>query len=407
MKRVAVFLFLTTLWRVSFSQTISVSPYSVYGIGVITEKGSALNRSAGTGIAVRDVANLNMYNPASYTSITSATQIFEMGFYTERNFYRTSKESDNLTTGSLSGINSWYRFSKRWAGVVGIAPYSKVNYNISSTRSIGTDEDAGVVFSGSGGISQVYFGNAFQITRGLSIGVDGSYLFGSIDKNESIVSGYGSGTTLLKKVTANKLKADFGMQYSFRMKKDRSLTLGLVYNPQVKLNTKAERMLLRTNEGDTTARAKVDVDDYVLPQTFGAGLSFQTPRSTLAVDVRYQEWAKATLENNVDLRNTTKTSFSYTYEGNPKGEKFWDFVQVRTGLHFQNNYLKLDEGSFNDWGFSFGLGLPVRQNLGTINLSYHYNRSGTTTSGLIEQHSNSIVVDFTFRDLWGIRRKFD
>lgn len=392
----------------SYSQSATTSPYSVYGIGVLNDKSAAMNRAiGGVGIAIRDPNNLNNFNPAAYTSVQGATQIFELGLFTESNYYQTRNASDKFTTGNLSGINSWFRMSKKWASVVGLSSFSKVDYNIASSRTIGVEEGSSVTYSGTGGISQLYFGNAFQINRNLSIGVDGAYIFGSIQKDETITSGRGSGTVLKNKVSANRLKADFGAQYSFFMEKGRSLNVGLTYNPRLRLNTSGSRMLIRTNEGDTTSSENLNTDDYVLPRSVGAGVSYQTKRSILAVDFVFKEWSDAVLDNTVELKNTSRFALGYTYDGNPNGEKYWDFIQLKTGFHLQNSYLVLDNTSFNEWGVSAGIGLPVSGNRGSINLSYHYSQSGTLQHDLIRQQSSVIVLDFTFRDLWGIRRKFD
>ena len=49
-----------------YAQNIFSSPYSIYGIGMINNRTSSLNRSmGGVGIAVQDDYNLNPINPAS------------------------------------------------------------------------------------------------------------------------------------------------------------------------------------------------------------------------------------------------------------------------------------------------------------------------------------------------------
>ena len=68
-----------------YAQNIFSSPYSVYGVGMINNRTSSLNRSmGGVGIAVQDDYNLNPINPASYGAISSPiTHIYEIGLYVE------------------------------------------------------------------------------------------------------------------------------------------------------------------------------------------------------------------------------------------------------------------------------------------------------------------------------------
>jgi hypothetical protein len=392
----------------AYSQSGSSSPYSVYGIGMLNDKSAALNRSnGGLGIAIRDITNLNNYNPAAYTSIQGATQLFEIGLYTESNNYQTKDESGKFNSGNLSGINAWFRFSNKWAGVVGLSPFSKVDYSIASSRRIGLDDGSAVTYSGSGGITQFYIGNAFQISRNLSVGVDGSFIFGTIERSETITSGRGTGTVLKNSVYTNGFKADFGAQYSFFLANNRSINLGVTYAPELQLNTTGKRMLINTLEDDTTAFENSSMDDYILPYSAAAGVSYQTTTSTIAFDFVYKAWSDAFIGDNIELKNTSRFALGYSYQGNPNGEHYRDFIQYRLGVHMQSNYLILNSTSFNDWGLSAGIGLPVSGNRGTISLSYHYNQSGTLQNYLIKQHTNTIVLDFIFRDRWGIKKRYD
>ena len=139
----------------------------------------------------------------------------------------------------------------------------------------------------------------------------------------------------------------------------------------------------------------------------GGGISYQTRRSTISADVTFSEWSRAKLEEGIRLRNTLRYSIGYEYNGDDESDIYWKNIQLRSGVYLQDNYLILNKSTFVDWGFSLGLGLPFNGNRGLVNFSYNYNQSGTTSNGLIRQQANVFVLDFTFRDLWGIRRKFD
>lgn len=391
-----------------FAQSISASPYSVYGIGVIKGRTSALNRSlSGTGIGIKDAFNFNNLNPASYTSINTASHIFEMGFFFESDYYQTSQESAKSSTGNLTGLNYWFRFTKSWAGTVGLAPFSSVSYNVASSRRLGDQSGSTVHYTGSGGISQFYFGNGFQLTRNLSIGVNGSFIFGSLEKTETLSSGSASGTSLEEKTFVNKFNADFGALYTFYLNKGKSISYGLTYNPGIKLNTTTSNLIYNASTGDTLLTESQNIKDYTLPLQIGSGMSFQTKRSTIAADVSYQEWSKANLADNINLKNTLRYSIGYEYKGNPAANTYWDIIQWRTGLYMQENYLVLANTSPLDWGFTLGMGLPVTRNRSLLNISYQYNQSGTIRNNLIKQQAHVIVLDITFRDIWGIKKQYD
>ena len=173
---------------IALSQNIYNSPYSIYGLGIINYRMSTLNRGmSGTGIAVRDGFNLNYVNPASYGSIASpVSSVFEMGFYVEQNDYRTTDLSESRTNGSLSNINYWFKFLPQWSSTVGLTPFSSVSYNINTTRRLGGISEVDYRYEGDGTISRLYWGNGFSISKNLSLGLNISYMFGTISRRESV-----------------------------------------------------------------------------------------------------------------------------------------------------------------------------------------------------------------------------
>jgi len=362
-----------------------------------------MNRAmAGTGFAVRDPLNLNNLNPAAYTSIQQATHLTEFGFFVESDHYGNSKESTSSGTGNITNLNLWLRFNKRWAATVGVNPFSTVSYNISSSQTIG--DNSSLQYSGKGGVTQFYFGNGIQVTKNLSVGVTASFLHGSIDRVETITSGYALGTQLSNLVAVNKAKLDFGLQYVFPIGTDKSLTIGGVYENRLRLNTSSQMTILQ--QFDTVAADTPPVDDYILPQKSGGGIAFQTLQQLFTVDVSYQEWRRARLEDNLKLRNTRRASFGYQFRGDPRNS-FWAGFTFRAGVYVQENPLVLQKTTFTDWGATVGIGLPVSNGRNSLNLSYGYNQTGTLANNLISQQSHIFTLDITFRDLWGIKRKFD
>lgn len=391
-----------------YAQSISASPYSVYGVGLLKARNSAQNRAmAGTGIGARDPFNINTLNPASYSSIRTITQIFEIGMFMESDRYQTDQRSSSSTVGNLTTINYWFRFSKKWGGTFGLAPFSNVNYNIASTRKIGADGSSTVSYTGNGGLSEFYFGNGYQLTKNLSIGATLSYIFGSLEKTETIDTGIGAGTGVTNKIHGNKLTADVGAQYEFTLNKNRSISIGVTYNPRFRMNMDRDVTAHESFAADTLWSESVDQSDYILPMRLGSGLSFQTRRTIYALDFTYSEWSRAKLEDDVKLRNTMRVSFGFEYKGSADSDSYLQNIQMRSGFYVEQNYLVLGKTSFNDWGFSLGLGLPVFENRGIVNFSYNYNQAGTMSNGLIQQRADVFVLDLTFRDLWGMRRKFD
>ena len=70
--------------------------------------------------------------------------------------------------------------TRHWRTSVGVKPFSDIGYNIVNSEVIDDIGSITYTYSGKGGLNQLYWGNAFKICKGLSIGLNVSYMFGSV-----------------------------------------------------------------------------------------------------------------------------------------------------------------------------------------------------------------------------------
>jgi hypothetical protein len=235
-----------------------------------------------------------------------------------------------------------------------------------------------------------------------------SFLFGSIHKTESVASrSIPNMLTLDNKIYTSKFDADFGLQYSIPFGK-RTVVLGAIYNNGLSLKAKSTTYLYN-QLNDTLGEWSKKSLQYTLPPAAGAGISLQSSRSILTTDVRFEQWTKAQFADSEDLRfsDTWTMSAGYAYQGNPDGTSFLDALSFKTGFYWQNYYLNLKGLSLPNWGLSAGFSIPVFDGKSSINLTYSFDKLGTTQNNLILQQSQKVMVDVVIRDLWGVKRKFD
>ena len=58
----------------------TLSPYSQFGLGVLSDQSQGFNRGmGGLAVGLRDGKIVNMQNPASYSAVDSLTMIFDAG----------------------------------------------------------------------------------------------------------------------------------------------------------------------------------------------------------------------------------------------------------------------------------------------------------------------------------------
>ena len=81
MKKVIFSIFLLVgICMSALAQSGTNSPYSQYALGVLSDQSQGYNRGMnGLGIGLRSGNQVNVLNPASYSSIDSLTMIFDLG----------------------------------------------------------------------------------------------------------------------------------------------------------------------------------------------------------------------------------------------------------------------------------------------------------------------------------------
>ena len=63
--------------------------------------------------------------------------------------------------------------------------------------------------------------------------------------------------------------------------------------------------------------------------------------------------------------------------------------------------------AINDFGITFGLGLPLGNNFSNVNLGFELGRRGTTNAGLVEEDYFRINVGLSLNDKWFRKRKIN
>ena len=69
--------------------------------------------------------------------------------------------------------------------------------------------------------------------------------------------------------------------------------------------------------------------------------------------------------------------------------------------------LNLEGESIDEFGISFGIGLPAGRLFTNANLGVEYGQRGTTNAGLIQEDFFNVMIGLSLNDKWFIKRKFD
>lgn len=406
-----LFLFLPAI-----SQTRITSPYSRFGVGELMFNQNFRNMGmGGIGIGYRSNHSVNYLNPASYTAVDSVSFIFEATAFSHYYQQQTVSEKQMGNYTSLGNLSFGFPV-KRWWGVgVGLKPFSAVGYKVLNTTENAEIGTVNYLYEGTGGINQVFVGNAFKPFKGFSVGFNASYLFGSMERHASVFSD-STGFFLANQIKSNQVSDwhfGFGAQYELNLSSNRSLTFGATFGPATAINIRQaetiQRMLPGFTRFDTISHYEGEKGSLYLPAYWGAGV-FARMNSQWAAgfDFQQQYWENYKIfDVPGDLNNTYQLAFGIQH--NPSIQTFSNFfsrLEYRAGFRYGQTYLNLNDKAINEFGISFGIGLPIRRTYNGLNLSFEFGQRGTTENDLIKENLYRINIGVNIHERWFMRRRF-
>ncbi|MCG8582118.1 MAG: hypothetical protein MI866_19490, partial [Bacteroidales bacterium] len=317
MNKILLIVALTIVTPIIVAQNNTSSLYSAYGIGLRQSKADATSAGMGyAGLALPSDGYLNNLNPASYSAIDSVRFIFNLQGSLSFSEYQTRSDQQKNTDANLESISFGFRAAKNWGMGFSLSPYSNIGYNVNSEKYIlGTMDKYPVNYYGEGGISQLSWHNGFQLTKGLSVGISASYLWGSTDMIE--VSYYPSliGETIYNE--RNYHVSSFLLEYAFQYHQPIGMSVLSIAgsaNFSTELDTYYKHRIYNDVTSDLSSTEE-DANNIFIPLSYQAGLALQTGKGwTAAADYRYGEWSNSELLiSGGETRNTHGGSFGLQY----------------------------------------------------------------------------------------------
>lgn len=409
------------------AQTTSSSPYSQFGLGDL--KGSLLpqNRAmGGISMGVRKPGpynNINLANPASYSSIELTT--FDVGAYAGLRSLSKNSISENSFNATLSHVTFAVPVSKKSALSFGLLPYSDVGYQFKNTGVVDTNK-VEYIYSGDGGVSKAYLGYGFMLGQHLSLGFNAAYLFGNLKEIRSAEFPEEPAvlnSRTLKSRSVGGLNFDYGIQYISNPNAASKLIIGYSGSSGNKINstnsivnTRYRKDFVLGNESpalDTTYFQEGTRRKITLPMTHTLGFAFErSNKLLLGVDVNYSKWA--------DYRDDgTNPGFNNSYGIAAGGQftpdatavsNYFALVDYRFGVKYDKTYLKVNNHDINQYALTMGLGLPLQSNRSTfykINFAAELGQRGSLDNSLVRERYVNMTLGFTLNDKWFIKPKFD
>lgn len=391
------------------AQSTEISPYSRFGYGALSDNANASQRAmGGVGLAMRSGRMINFMNPASYAAIDSVTFLFDISASAKTLSTTEMRGNEKLSgkefTGGLDYVALQFPVTRYGGMAVGLIPYSQVGYSFGSEIMNGTNQH-----QGSGAINELFVGLSARPFKGLTLGANISYMFGTL-LNDTYVYAESS-TSLFERVTeVRDYNLRFGIQYGFNVNPDNYLTVGAIYSPKKSFRGHAYGVKYdvgQDTKNDTIGYASMK-GRYDMAETWGVGLSWEWRKSlTVEADFTYQPWKNVkyrliegfdqTTGNRFD--NRWKAALGAQYVPAMRGS-YVKRIHYRLGAYYSNDYIMVGDNSVKEYGVSLGFGLPAPSTKTMINFSVDYRHRQASPQTLVKENYFQFTLGVNINELW-------
>lgn len=411
-----------------YAQEGTVSPYSFFGIGDLRSTGTVENQMMG-GIAVyADSIHLNLRNPAAYAQLgpdvwdNKGLVVYTAGISNKRFRFRdfTSEETSAVT--NLDYLSLGFSVGNKLGMGFGIMPFTAVGYNFVDEQVSGT-EPLTNVFNGGGGLNRVYYSVGYEIIKNVSVGATVNYNFGTIDSERlQQLEGIQFGSFDRKNSRINGFDFNYAINYTPAISDKYTLHTSVRVNTQGNLVSKNERRIgsFSIATGGSIEEINVDLEaqnlkntEFKVPTTTTLGLGFGENRKWF-VGGEYSFQALSAFENAfLGVQNIVyKDASSFAFGGfvTPDSGPFASYLKrmtYRAGLRLDNTGMVVSDVDINNFGITFGVGLPLGQSLSNVNLGFELGQRGTTRANLVEESYFKINIGLSLNDRWFLKRKIN
>ena len=305
----------------------------------------------------------------------------------------------------------------------GIMPFSDIGYAIVDENN---REPFGKIihrYTGSGGLQLLYWGNAFKVCKGFTLGANLSYLFGTM--NTSSFAEFELENTWNTMITnfrhLDGIYVSGGAQYQTTVKGKHYIGIGAVYENAIKVWSR-ENLLVLNYMGAYASNSIVDtivvrIGDsarrslVTMPHIVGGGLSYgYKDRLLISADVTWQNWKRFKMEGTRDtLKNNFIAAIGVQYVPNAASSKYYNKINFRAGTRLASGYMFINGKPISEFAISAGLGFPVRtfNSRSSVNIMFEYSRLGTLQNDLILQNHFKLSFNFILQEKWYQRRKLN
>ncbi|MFT5249992.1 MAG: hypothetical protein ACI93P_001727, partial [bacterium] len=86
---------------------------------------------------------------------------------------------------------------------------------------------------------------------------------------------------------------------------------------------------------------------------------------------------------------------------------YWHRATYRIGARYEETGINLRGENINEYGISFGVGLPMGRLFSNVNIGFELGSKGTTKNGLVKENFFNTLISLSLNDKWFEKRYID
>lgn len=417
------------------------SPYTRFGIGEqVSFMSTPFIGMGGASVSLADSRHINFSNPATYGTMRRYNPVFDAGIMGKSSFMKTDSTSQNQTTVSLRDFALMMPVSQKTGVVFGLMPYSTTGYDV-NTYDPNEGDTITYNYGGMGSVNRLFIGLGQQLinkgdTARLSIGVNSSFLFGTIQRDRRILFNDASyyNTRLIDKTIIRGFTFDLGLHYYEKINKKLYYQLGITstFGNKVRAYKDFYAYTYKVNEitqaevSKDTAAYSEDIKGYlILPRklVFGASITYNNKLTVsaqfeLADWQNYYEWFDSVETRYNELSQMRKFSVGMEYQPNVgisgKNISTFKLMSYKLGGYYGYAPYRINDTNLKQYGIAFGITMPLlsSNSSSSMSLGFELGKMGTTEKGLIQDNYFKFNLGFSLSpnakfDKWFWKRLYD
>ena len=421
MKKIILLAIISLSCCFAFGQNNIGTPYSYYGLGLLPENTGAYAAMGGVSAAMRDNDNINYLNPASYTALDSNRFYFQLAMNGEYTWITTHREASSYRVMQHSYLNMALRLWKDLYFSFGFTEKSDIGYNINYNELVSGSTDYTTfnqALQGMGGLNDIYGGLGWRY-KNLSLGINFSYIFGKIEKQQTLIANMASSyyVRTSERINVHDMIFQPGIQYNWKLNSRSNLILGATMNFSQKLWAKQKFKAYKVNTGSVSSTM---LDDETLkrgyivyPFRISGGFNFQHKnRLRIAGDYTFHQLSEyEAFKAKQNLKDYHKAAFGVSLTPDAAGRFFRQRINYMAGAYFVDSGIRIRGLHADTYGLTAGVQMPfILPNIGNellLGVALDAGMRGSERDGLVMERYIKLRVNIAFKEFWFMKRKIN